>query len=156
VAEPRQKCCRHQTEPYTSANRNIEAKEKEVIMAEFLSKEVFIPIKIDSKVGRRANIIKPNDYYANTNLARLLAKARILESKLINEPETSLCQFCKMHNISPRYLRSIISLNNLSPRIKTAIMEGYTPRHLSVQDITNHKFPLIWMEQEEWFFLKIQ
>jgi hypothetical protein len=127
---------------------------REVIMAEFLNKEVFIPIKIDSKVGRRANIIKPNDYYANTNFARLLAKARIWENKLINEPEVSLCQFCKTHNISPRYLRSVISLNTLSPKIKKHIMKGYTPKHLSVQEITNYRSSLLWEEQEKWFLEK--
>lgn len=105
-------------------------------------KEVFIPLKIDTKAGRRANIIKPDDYYANTNLAKLLAKAYVLENKLISEAGIPFGQFCRNHSISQRYLRAIISLNTLSPKIKKAIMEGYVPQHLSVQEITNHKFPL--------------
>jgi hypothetical protein len=114
-------------------------------------KEVFIPLKIDTKVGRRANVVRPNDYFANTHLSRLLAKARMLEDQLTNA-ETSYAQFCLEHKISQRYLRAIISLNCLSPRIKKAIMDGYIPGHLAIQDIINHRFPLIWSEQEEWFF----
>lgn len=114
-------------------------------------KEVFIPLKIDTKAGRRANIIKPDDYYANTNLARLLAKAHLLENKLISEAGIQFGQFCRNHSISPRYLRAIISLNTLSPKIKKAIMEGYTPKHLSVQEITNYRFPMCWKKQETWF-----
>lgn len=48
-------------------------------------KEVFITLKIDTKAGRRVNTIRPDDYYANTNLARLLAKAHVLENKLISK-----------------------------------------------------------------------
>jgi hypothetical protein len=118
-------------------------------------KEVFIPLKIDARVGRRPNIIKPNDYFARTHLVKLLARARILEDQLINAVGISYAQFCLQHKISQRYLRSLISLNNLSPKIKKAIVEGYVPKHLSVQEITNCRFSLIWSEQEEWF-LKIQ
>ncbi|MDR0581074.1 MAG: hypothetical protein LBG04_03115 [Holosporaceae bacterium] len=123
-------------------------------MCETLTKEVFIPLRIDTKVGRRANIIKPDDYFAKTHLVKLLARARILEEQLINAAGTSYAQFCLQHKISQRYLRSLISLNNLSPGIKKAIVEGYIPKHLSVQDITNCRFSLVWSEQEEWFLQK--
>jgi hypothetical protein len=39
----------------------------------------------------------------------------------------------------------------LSPKIKKAIVEGYVPKHLSVQDITNCRFSPVWSEQEAWF-----
>jgi hypothetical protein len=114
-------------------------------------KEVFIPLKIDTKIGRRANVVRPNDFFVNTHLSRLLARARMLEDQLTNA-ETSYAQFCLKHKISQRYLRAIISLNCLSPKIKKAIMDGYIPGHLSLQDITNCRFSLIWQEQEKWFF----
>jgi hypothetical protein len=84
----------------------------------------------------------------------LLARARILEDLLINAAEISYAQFCLQHKISQRYLRPLISLNNLSPRIKKAIVEDYVPKHLSVQEITNCRFSLVWSEQEEWFLKK--
>jgi hypothetical protein len=124
-------------------------------MCETLTKEVFIPLKIDTRVGRRPNIIKPDDYFARTHLMKLLARARILEDQLTNASELSYAQFCLQHKISQRYLRSLISLNNLSPKIKKAIVEGYVPKHLSIQDITNCRFSLVWEKQEEWFFCSV-
>jgi hypothetical protein len=124
-------------------------------MCETLTKEVFIPLKIDARVGRRPNIIKPDDYFARTHLVKLLVRSRILEDQLINAAGISYAQFCLQHKISQRYLRSLISLNNLSPKIKKAIVEGYVPKYLSVQDITNCRFSLVWSEQEEWFFSKM-
>jgi hypothetical protein len=123
-------------------------------MYETLTKEVFIPLKIDTRVGRRPNILKPNDYLARTHLMKLLARAHILEDQLTSSVGMSYAQFCLQHKISQRYLRSLISLNNLSPKIKKAIVEGYVPKHLSVQDITNCRFSLVWEEQETWFFNK--
>jgi hypothetical protein len=119
-------------------------------MCETLTKEVFIPLKIDTRVDRRPNIIKPDDYFARTHLMKLLARARILEDKLANTSGISYAQFCVQHKISQRYLRSLISLNNLSPKIKQMIMDGNMPKHLAVQEITNHKIPLNWREKEEW------
>jgi hypothetical protein len=53
-------------------------------MAEILSKEVLVPLKIDTRAGRRPNIIKPDDYFARTHLMKLFARARILEDQLTN------------------------------------------------------------------------
>jgi hypothetical protein len=123
-------------------------------MCETFTKEIFIPLKIDTRVGRRPNIIKPDDYFARTHLMKLLAKAQILEDQLTNAAGISYAQFCLQYKISQRYLRSLISLNNLSPKIKKAIAEGYVPKHLSIQDITNCRFSPVWEEQEWWFFNK--
>ena len=121
-------------------------------MGATLKKEIFIPIHIDTKMGRRAHIIKPDDYYADIPLARLLAKARILERELLRNLEMPYNNQCEKLGISPRYMRSLLSLNTLSPKIKRAIMEGYMPKHLNVTKIASCKFSLIWSEQERWFF----
>jgi hypothetical protein len=39
-------------------------------------------------------------------------------------------------------------MDNLSPKIQQLIMNGYCPGHISIHDITNRKFPIIWKEQE--------
>ncbi|GHU12583.1 hypothetical protein FACS189449_06510 [Alphaproteobacteria bacterium] len=118
-----------------------------------LKQEVFISLKLDTRKGRRANIIKPDDHFANTHLAKLLGKAYLLENRLLQSAqETTLNQFCKLNNISPRYLRSLLSLNNLSPRIKKAIVDGTLKQTLSVQELTSAKFPLLWNEQEKKIF----
>jgi hypothetical protein len=99
-----------------------------------MNQEVFIPLKINTRKGRAAVVIKPKDNFANTPLSRLLAKAEILEKQLIKSSENgiTLKEFCEVNKISPRYVRSIIAMNNLSPKIKKAIAEGYVPKHLSV------------------------
>jgi hypothetical protein len=119
--------------------------------------EVFIPLKINTRKGRAAVVIKPKDYFANTPLSRLLAKAEILKNQLIKSAENgvSLKEFCEVNKISPRYVRSIVAVNCLSPRIKRMIMEGEIPRHLSVEKVKNHGFSISWMEQEVWFLKKV-
>ena len=120
-----------------------------------MNREVFIPLKIKTHKGRTATIIRPQDYFANTPLSRLLARAEILENQLIKSAENgfTLRQFCDVNKISPRYVRSIIAANCLSPIVKRAIMDGYVPKHLNVQEITNSKLPLAWKKHEVMFGL---
>jgi hypothetical protein len=115
--------------------------------------EVFIPLKINTRKGRAAVVIKPKDHFSNTPLSRLLAKAEILENQLIKSAENgiTLKEFCEVNKISPRYVRSIISMNNLCPKIKQMIVDGEIPKHLSVEKVKNHVFPMSWMEQKTWF-----
>ena len=42
-----------------------------------LPQEVFIPLKINTRKGRRASVSKPEDIYAVTPLSKLLTKAYI-------------------------------------------------------------------------------
>ena len=116
--------------------------------------EVFIPLKIKTHKGRAAVVLKPNDHFANTPLSRLLAKAYILEGRLIQSAQKgfTLKQFCEVNKISQRYVRSIVAVNALSPKIKRAIMEGNVPRSVGVERIRRCGMLLCWQEQEEWVF----
>jgi hypothetical protein len=118
-------------------------------MTNTLQQEIFVPLKIDTKKGRKACIIKPDDSFANTPLAKLLAKAYVMEQKLLEDPTLGFNEFCRLNNISPRYLRGILSLNCLSPRIKRLIMRGWMPKNVSVQEIVSEKIPEMWKEQEK-------
>jgi hypothetical protein len=84
-------------------------------------------LKIDTRIDRRPDVIKPNDYFARTNLMKLLARARILEDQLTSSSELSCAQFRLQHKISQRYLRSLISFNNLSPKIKKPSSKATSP-----------------------------
>ena len=121
-------------------------------MTDPLTQEIFVPLKINTKKGRKACVIKPNDSFTNTPLAKLLAKAYICEKKLLEDQSLDFNEFCRLNNISPRYLRGILSLHCLSPKTKKLIMRGWMPKHLSVQEIVNGKIPETWSEQEKWFF----
>jgi hypothetical protein len=118
-----------------------------------MNQEVFIPLKISTRKGRAAVVIKPKDHFANTPLSRLLAKAEILENQLIKSAENgvTLKEFCEVNKISPRYIRSIIAMNNLCPSIKQKIMDGEVPKHLSIEKVKNYGLPMSWREQEGWF-----
>jgi hypothetical protein len=116
-----------------------------------MNQEVFIPIKISVRKGRRAVVQKPNDQRVNTQFSRLLAKAYWLENRLEKCHEATLKEFCEANKISPRYVHTILFMNNLSPKIKKLIMDGYAPSHLSIQDVTNKKFPTLWKDQEAMF-----
>ncbi|MDR2666596.1 MAG: hypothetical protein LBB34_00545, partial [Holosporales bacterium] len=87
----------------------------------------------------------------NTAFSRLLIRAKWLESQLQKNSAISLQEFGEVNKISPRYVRSVLTMNKLSPKIQAMIMDGYMPRHLSIQDIISKKFPILWKEQEKIF-----
>ncbi len=106
-----------------------------------LQKKVFVLLKIDIKKGRKAYFSNPEQYYVTTPLLRLLAKAYAMEKLRQQNLRYSFNEFCEKNNISPRYLKSILQFNNLSPKLK----------HSSVQQILPGKPPVLWNEQEEMF-----
>ena len=116
-----------------------------------LQQEVVIPIKIcKKKSGSHTYFMHPKDFYVVTPLSKLLAKAYSMDKRLKQNPDLTFREFCKLNNITPRYLSGILQLNNLSPKLKCMIMEGYQPKHLSIQDITAGNVPVVWKKQEEW------
>jgi hypothetical protein len=115
-----------------------------------MNQEVFIPIKISTRKGRRAVAQKPNGK-VSTPFSRLLVKSYWLKNQLRKYPDITFKEFCEIHKISPRYARAILSMDNLSPKIQQLIINGYCPSHIPIHDITNKKFPMIWKEQEAVF-----
>ena len=115
-----------------------------------LQQEVFVPLKINKrKNGSRTYLANSNNYVA-TPLSKLLAKAYIMQNRLQQNPELRFREFCKLNNITPRYLSGILQLNNLSPKLKRMIMDGYQPKHLPIHDIIGGNVPVLWEEQEGW------
>ena len=116
-----------------------------------LQQEVVIPIKIcKKKSGSHTYFMHPKDFYVVTPLSKLLAKAYIMDKRLKQNPELTFREFCKVNNITPRYLSGILQLNNLSPKLKRTIMEGYQPKHILIQSIVAGNVPALWKEQERW------
>ena len=116
-----------------------------------LRQEVVIPIKIcKKKSGSHTYFMHPKDFYVVTPLSKLLAKAYSMAKRLKQNPELTFREFCKVNNITPRYLSGILQLNNLSPKLKRMIMEGYQPKNVSIQDIIAGNVPVLWKKQEGW------
>lgn len=121
-----------------------------------LQQEVIVPIKIcKKKSGSHTYFMHPKDYHVVTPLSKLLAKAYSMDKRLKQNPDLTFREFCKLNNITPRYLSGILQLNNLSPKLKRMIMDGYQPKHLSIQDIIAGNVPVLWKEQERWLISKI-
>lgn len=119
---------------------------------ETLQEDIIIPIKIiKRKKAGRTYIAHSENYYVVTPLSKLLAKAYVMEKRQRENPGLLFKEFCKLNNISGQYLSDVLQLNRLSPKIKRLIMEGYLPKHLSIQNILRTKIPLLWSEQEKWF-----
>ena len=119
-----------------------------------LQQEVFVPLKINKRKNGSRTYLANSDNYVATPLSKLLAKAYIMQNRLQQNPELRFREFCKLNNITPRYLSGILQLNNLSPKLKRMIMDGYQPKHLSIHDIIGGNVPVLWTEQEEWFVPK--
>lgn len=121
-----------------------------------LQQEAVIPIKIcKKKTGSHTCFTHPKDYYVTTPLSKLLAKAYIVDKRLKQNPDLTFREFCKLNNVTPRYLNGILQLNNLSPKLKRMIMEGYQPKHLSIREIIAGSVPVLWEEQEKWMIKHI-
>ena len=90
------------------------------------------------------------DYYVTTPLSKLLVKAYIMDKRLKQNPDIPFREFCRLNSITPRYLSGVLQLNNLSPKLKRMIIDGYQPKHISIQDIITGNIPVLWTEQEEW------
>lgn len=133
-------------------HKNNASAAKEMRQTSGLQQDVIIPVKIcKKKPGSRTYFMQSKDYYVVTPLSKLLAKAYSMDKRLKQNPELTFREFCRLNNITPRYLSSILQLNNLSPRLKRMIMEGYQPKHLSIQKIIAGNVPVLWTEQEAWF-----
>ena len=116
-----------------------------------LQQDVIIPIKIcKKKPGSRTYFMHQKDYYVVTPLSKLLAKAYSMDKRLKQNPDLTFREFCKLNNITPRYLSGVLQLNNLSPKLKRMIMDGYQPKHPSIHDIISGNMPVLWTEQEGW------
>lgn len=115
-----------------------------------LQQDVIIPIKIcKKKSGSHTYIMQPKSDYIATPLSKLLAKAYVMDKRLRENPDLTFREFCKLNNITPQYLSGVLQLNNLSPKLKRMIIEGYQP-HLSIQDIIVGNVLVLWTEQERW------
>ena len=123
---------------------------------EALPSEIFIPLKISAKKKRATYVSKPTDEYAVTPLSKLLAKAYLLQKRLLESqisgaenPRISQKEFCELNGLSPRYFRGIMQFNFLSPKLKRKIISGWMPKKFSTQQILTGKIPLLWSEQEK-------
>ena len=117
-----------------------------------------VPMRI-KKYGGKKMIILPEGYQIkppeespklDETLITALAKAYYWQNLLDTGRYTSIDDLSRKRKINPSYVSRILRLNQLSPQIKTAILDGTQPRQLSLQDMQT-PFPDIWEEQLKHF-----
>ncbi len=117
-----------------------------------------VPMRI-KKYGGKKIIILPEGYQIkppeeapklDETLITALAKAYYWQNLLDTGRYTSIDDLSRKRKINPSYVSRILRLNQLSPQIKTAILDGTQPRQLSLQDMQT-PFPDIWGEQLKHF-----
>jgi site-specific DNA recombinase len=63
---------------------------------------------------------------------------------------SSMKELAEKEGIAESYVRRMMRLNYLSPKIKEMIIDGKQPKHLKLQDFMGD-IPMLWAEQEEMF-----
>lgn len=116
---------------------------------EKLIREVFIPIKIVKRGSARSKVMHPTEPRKNLNkpLIRGLAKAYKWETEITNFGRADW--YINKNKLSKAYVRRVLKLNNLSPKIKKAIMNGEFPANILLQDLLFADINLLWSEQEK-------
>lgn len=118
-----------------------------------LENELFVEFHVKKK-GGRSWIITPDGSEAvfekvlvDRTLFKALVKAHLWQRELNKGRFFSMKELAKHKGVDESYVRRLLKLNFLSPKIKELIIDGKQPQHLKLQDIV-YDVPLDWGEQE--------
>lgn len=116
---------------------------------EKILREVFIPVRIVKRGAVKSKIIHKvgSQKELNRPLLRALAKAYRWENGIKDFGRADW--YINKNKLSKTYVRRILNLNNLSPKIKKAIIDGEFPRDILLQDLILSEVSLLWSEQEQ-------
>ncbi len=129
-----------------------EDRETKCILKENL--KTFLTFKQEYKmavIDNGAKIIIGNSYNSGVNKDKNLIKEIIKSYKwsdLITKEGLIVSEIAKRENVTKRYVRHVLDLSFLSPKIVTAIFEGRQPRDLTYRKLTSFK-SFDWKEQEK-------
>ena len=88
-------------------------------------------------------------------LIKAVARARRWSNQVLSGQVPSIRAIARQERIAPRYVRDLLPLSFLSPRIVEAILEGRQPPDLTVVGLTRRiDLPLLWSVQERAFGLR--
>ena len=80
-------------------------------------------------------------------LIKAIARGRAWFEELATGRARSLSELAKRDRISRRYIRRLVSLAFLSPRLVEAVLQGRQPAELTATRLTELDLPLDWTEQ---------
>lgn len=115
---------------------------------------IYVEFKIKKKSGR-SWIITPDgsapvfeEVKVDNTILKALAKAHLWQRELKRGKYSTIQDLARKKDIAPTYVRRIISMCYLSPKIQEIIINGRQPKHLKLQDIIID-VPISWEEQEK-------
>ena len=86
---------------------------------------------------------------ADLALMKAIARGRQWADDLLAGRVESVAVIAKREGVFPNYVRRLIRLAFLAPRIVEAIAAGHQPAELTAKALTERiELPLIWSEQE--------
>jgi hypothetical protein len=80
-------------------------------------------------------------------LVKAIARGRVWFEELATGRAQSLQQLARRHGITRRYIRRLVDLSFLSPKLIDAILDGRQPIELTATRVTDLDLPLDWAEQ---------
>jgi hypothetical protein len=86
----------------------------------------------------------------DTTIFKALIKAHLWQRYLKRGTYGSMRALADAKKVNEAYVRRILNLNYLSPKIKEMILDGKQPKHLKLQALMDG-IPVLWSEQEEIF-----
>lgn len=114
---------------------------------------IFMPVKF-KKRGGRTMIIDPEgkDKEVDNPLLKALVRADLWQRQLSSGKFATINELCAHEKLGLDYVKRILRLNYLAPKIKEDILNGTQPRHLKLIDFKKTKIPILWSEQLEKFY----
>lgn len=99
-------------------------------------------------------IIDPEgkDKEVDNPLLKALVRADLWRRQLSSGKFATINELCAHEKLGLEYVKRILRLNYLAPKIKEDILNGTQPRHLKLIDFKKTKIPILWSEQLEKFY----
>ncbi|MDN5248223.1 MAG: recombinase family protein [Wolbachia endosymbiont of Tyrophagus putrescentiae] len=112
--------------------------------------EVFVEYKLKKCSGKSMILVAEGEIKEKRNdlLLKSLVRANLWQSQLDEGKYANIKEICLANKIAcPKYVRSILQLNFLAPKIKEAILEGKQPAHIRLNNFMGTRMSILWEDQ---------
>jgi site-specific DNA recombinase len=112
----------------------------------------FVPMRIRRRGVEMRMVVEGNPSASRVDLPllKVVARAWRWSDDLLSGRVRSLGEIAKRERVTGRYVRRLIRLGFLAPKIVEAIVEGRQPPELSAVSLTQRiELPLLWAAQEQ-------
>jgi hypothetical protein len=92
--------------------------------------------------------------HKDPTLLKALVYAELWHEDIIEGRTADCMEIASNYGVSYDYVRRVIRLEKLSPKIKKAIIDGNPNLDVTTMSLTRNRFPAIWKDQEDAMFRK--